>query len=193
MGSRGGPQAARSRGHPGRPGRQEGLSSPCNERSSRTFEQALRKAQTYRAGSGKQASAFEYGEVETSGHTRNCIYPDHDSGGFSFVPWGSIESGMQLQCIGFFIRLLLGSSKEGEFSHVLADLPTASGSVLGSAAWMLQPCSEVLLQLRYRQHRALSITSRDKCLLGPDRLNAIHAFYAGGGAYPAAGWICSSP
>jgi hypothetical protein len=28
MGSRGGPQAARSRGHPGRPGRQEGLSSP---------------------------------------------------------------------------------------------------------------------------------------------------------------------
>ena len=62
MGSRGGPQAARSRGHPGRPGRQEGLSLPCNEQSSRTFEKALRNAQTCRAGSGKQASAFDDGE-----------------------------------------------------------------------------------------------------------------------------------
>ena len=131
--------------------------------------------------------------VETSGHTRNCIYPDHDSGGFSFVAWGSIESGMQLQCTVFFTRLLLGRRKGGEFSHILADLPTASGSVLESVAWMLQPYSEVLLQLRCRQHRASSITSRDECLLGPDWLNAIHASYAGGRADPAAGWICSSP
>ena len=55
---------------------------------------------------------------------------------------------MQLQCIVFFTRSLLGSRNGVEVLKVLTDLPTASRSVLEIAAWMIQPCSEVVSNLQ---------------------------------------------